>query len=313
MRALLAGLAFVALGATSAWAQDPKVVVTGGLDVTNQYNFRGIRQNTEGVSIWPFVDVGIPLASGDGALKSVTLNLGTWNAFHSQINEDDFSNLDGEATGNKWYESDLYATLGLGFGPTVLSFNYTSYTSPANLFSHVKEFGVKVAFDDSAALGRGALKPYALVAFELDDEGQADAGDSKGTYVELGIAPGISGGRASIAFPVKVGLSASDYYEFGFGEDSKFGYFSVAGIVTVPLNANWNIHGGAELQTFGENVKFYNSFGAFGGRGVRGRRFRLGGAGVGAAVGSESGRHHDHGRLRLSQRLSLSGHSPGRG
>ena len=36
--------------------------------------------------------------------------VGTWNAFNSQINEDDFD------TGNKWYESDLYATLGLGFG-----------------------------------------------------------------------------------------------------------------------------------------------------------------------------------------------------
>jgi hypothetical protein len=257
VRSVLAGLAFVALGASTVAAQ--AVTVTGGLDVTNQYNFRGIRQNTEGVSIWPFVDVGIPLASGDGALKAVTLNLGTWNAFHTQI--DDFTNLDGEITSNKWYESDLYATLGLGFGPTVLSFNYTSYTSPANLFNHVKEFGLKLAYDDSGALGKGALKPYALVAFELTDEGQADAGSSKGTYVELGVAPGYAGSKASIAFPIKVGLSASDYYEFATGEDSKFGYFSIAGIVTVPLGAHFNVHGGAELQTFGDNVKAYNSFG----------------------------------------------------
>ena len=256
VRSVVAGLAFVALGASTAAAQ---VAVTGGLDFTNQYNFRGIRQNTEGVSIWPFVDVGVPLASGDGALKAVTLNLGSWNAFHSQI--DGFTNLDGEVTSNKWYESDLYATLGLGFGPTVLSFNYTSYTSPANLFNHVKEFGLKLAYDDSGALGKGALKPYALVAFELTDEGQADAGSSKGTYVELGVAPGYAGSKASIAIPIKVGLSASDYYEFGTGEDSKFGYFSIAGIVTVPIGAHFNVHGGAELQTFGDNVKAYNSFG----------------------------------------------------
>src|SRR5688572_30620450 len=264
VRSVLAGLALVAIGATSAWAQDPAVVVSGGIDFTNQYNFRGIRQNTEGISIWPFVDVGIPLASGDGALKTVSLNLGTWNAFHSQI--DDFVNLDGEVTSNKWYESDLYATLGLGFGPTVLSFNYTSYTSPAQLFNHVKEFGIKLAFDDSGAMGKGALKPYALVAFELTDEGQADAGSSKGTYVELGVAPGYAGSRASIAFPIKVGLSASDYYEFGklppyTGEDSKFGYFSIAGIVTVPLGSNWNVHGGGEYQIFGDNVRTYNGFG----------------------------------------------------
>jgi hypothetical protein len=58
-----------------------------------------------------------------------------------------------------------------------------------------------------------------------------------------------------------VGLSAKDYYEFGTGSDSKFGYFSIAGLVTVPLGGNANIHGGVELQTFGENLKNYNSFG----------------------------------------------------
>jgi hypothetical protein len=244
----------VVLTASPAWAQDPPpvVVVTGALDVVNQYNFRGIRQNSEGVSIWPYVDFGFTPYRGDGSLKTVGLNLGTWNAFHSQINEDDFG------TGNKWYESDLYATLGLGFGATALAFTYTSYTSPADLFSHVKELAVKLSFDDSAALGSGALKPYGLVAFELDDAGQADAGDAKGTYLEFGVAPGYAGSRASLAVPIKVGLSASDYYEFGLPEDSKFGYFSIAGIVTVPLGAHANIHFGGEFQAFGDNLKTYN-------------------------------------------------------
>ena len=252
VRSVLAGLAFVTLSASAAWAQGP--VVAGGVDVTNQYNFRGIRQNGSEVSIWPFVDLGIPLATGDGALKTVTLNLGTWNAFHTELSD------------NKWYESDLYATLGLGFGPTVLSFNYTAYTSPADLFNTVHELGIKVAFDDSGRLGKASLKPYALVAFELGDGGQADAGAEAGTYVELGVAPGYTGSRASIAFPIKVGLSAKDYYEFGgappfTGDDSKFGYFSIAGIVTVPIGGGFNIPGGAELQTFGENLKIYNGFG----------------------------------------------------
>lgn len=249
----------VVLTATPAWAQDPPpVVVTGGLDLVNQYNFRGIRQNTEGVSIWPYVDFGFTPYRDDGGLKTVGVNIGTWNAFHSQI--DDFTNLDGETTSNKWYESDFYATLGLGFGTPSLAFTYTSYTSPANLFAHVKELAVKLSVDDSAR-GRASLKPYGLVAFELSDDGQADAGDSKGTYVELGVAPGFTGSRASVAVPIKLGLSASDYYEFGTGEDSKFGYFSIGGLVTVPMGAHANIHGGLELQVFGDNVKDYNSFG----------------------------------------------------
>jgi hypothetical protein len=247
----------VVITASPAWAQDPApvVVVTGGLDLVNQYNFRGIRQNTEGVSIWPYVDFGFTPYTGDGGLKSVGLNLGTWNAFHTEINEDDFG------TGNKWYESDLYATLGLGFGATALAVTYTSYTSPADIFAHVKELAVKLSVDDSARMGGGALTPYAIVAFELDDSGQADGGDAKGTYIELGVAPGFSGARASLAVPIKIGLSASDYYEFASGEDSKFGYFSIGGLVTVPMGARANIHGGVEFQRFGDNVKAYNNFG----------------------------------------------------
>jgi len=247
----------VTLMSSPAWAQDPApvVVVTGGLDVTNQYNFRGIRQNTEGVSIWPYVDFGFTPYKGDGGLKSVGINVGSWNAINSQI--DSFTNLDGETTSNKWYESDVYATVGFGFSKAALGVTYTSYTSPANLFAHVKELAVKVSADDSGALGKAAMKPYALLAFELDDN-QADAGDTKGRYLELGIAPGYAGAKASLAVPVKVGLSAGDYYEFGGGSDSTFGYFSIAGIVTVPMGAHANIHGGGEFQAFGDTVKAYN-------------------------------------------------------
>ena len=237
------------------------MAVTGGLDVTNQYNFRGIRQNYAGAAIFPFVDVGIPTFSGDGGLKSVTINLGSWNS----INTNQFEGIDGE---DKFYESDFYATVGFGFSKATLGFTYTAYTSPAGnvgdipvYFPTVHELAMKVSVDDSGSLGKAALKPYALIGFELTQDGQADLGAEKGVYVELGVAPGYSGAKASVAFPIKLGLSASDYYEFGTGDDSKFGYFSVAGIVTVPINSNWNVHGGGELQVFGGNVRTINAFG----------------------------------------------------
>jgi hypothetical protein len=249
--ALCAGL--LGVFAAPAAAQGAKVAVTGGVDFSNRYNFRGIRQNGGEVSIWPFVDVGAPVFSGDGGLKTVTLDVGTWNALHTELPD------------NKWYESDLYGTIGLGFGMTTLGFTYTSYMSPGDYWHNVQELAVKLAFDDSSKLGKGALKPYALVAFELGD-GSADGGTDKGTYVELGIAPGYSAPKASVAFPIKVGLSAKDYYEFGTGTDSKFGYFSVAGIGTVPINSHWNVHGGLELQVFGDNLRAYNGFGDSGDR-----------------------------------------------
>ena len=242
--------------AAPASAQDtpPAVVVTGGLDLVNQYNFRGIRQNSEGLSIWPYVDFGFTPFRGDGGLKSVGINVGSWNASHSQINTADFG------TGNKWYESDVYATVGFGFAQSALAFTYTSYTSPADLFTHVKELAVKLSYDDSAALGAAALKPYGLVAFELATEPgryQADAGLEAGRYLELGIAPGIAGSRASLAIPVKVGLSIGNYYELD-GVDNRFGFFSVGGLATVPIGSHFNVHGGVEFQALGDTTKALN-------------------------------------------------------
>ena len=252
--------ALLGVFAAPAGAQG-KVAVTGGVDFTNQYNFRGIRQNYFGMAIWPFVDLGIPVFSGDGGLKSVNVNVGSWNSIHTNHLGD---LVEGE---DRWYESDFYATLGLGFSKASVGVTYTAYTSPAEgslYFPTIHEIAFKVTADDSGALGKAALKPYVLVGFELKEEGQADLGAEKGIYVELGVAPGYTGEKASVAFPIKIGLSAKDYYEFpwaGLPDDSKFGYFSAAGIVTVPINSNWNVHGGGELQVFGDNLRAVNAFG----------------------------------------------------
>jgi hypothetical protein len=226
--------------------------------------FRGFRQNSSGIAIWPAMDLGISAYSGEGGLKSASINFGTWNSLHTGDTGQD------GPSGKLWYESDFYATLGLGFGGgTSFSTTYTAYTSPNNGFTTVKEIMFKFAVDDSGKLGKAAVKPYIAVAREFDAEpgrGQADGGENAGTYVEIGFAPGYSASKASIAFPIKVGLSGSNYYELatptGF-EDNKFGYFSIAGIVTVPLGGTssfgaWNIHGGVEYQKLGTTTEFFN-------------------------------------------------------
>jgi hypothetical protein len=165
-----------------------------------------------------------------------------------------------------WYESDFYASLGFGFGGgTSFTTTYTAYTSPNSGFTTVKEVMFKLAFDDSGALGKGAVKPYFVIGQEFGTDvgtGQADGGDNAGTYMEIGFAPGYAASKAAIAFPIKVGFSLSDYYELA-GEDHKFGFFSIAGIVTVPLGGTtsygaWNVHGGVEYQALGETTEFFN-------------------------------------------------------
>jgi hypothetical protein len=259
---LFAGL--LAVTPARAVAQDdpnPGALTTsGGVDFLNQYMFRGIRQNSTGVAMWPWADLGIAAYSGEGGLKSAGVNLGTWNSLHTGDTGSD------GPSGKLWYESDFYATLGLGFGGGVsFSTTYTAYTSANSMFSTVKELMFKLALDDSSRLGKGAVKPYVIVAREIDTApglGQADGGTKAGTYLELGIAPGYAGSKASLAVPVKVGLSLGNYYELA-GTDSKFGYFSLAGIVTVPIGSTtkygaWNVHFGAEYQKLGDTTAFFN-------------------------------------------------------
>jgi hypothetical protein len=222
---------------------------TGAFDAANAYFFRGIPQDDTGVVMWPTADLGFSLHSGDGALKSVSVNVGTWNSLHTGS-----AGLDGPS-GELWYESDFYSTFGLGFGRTTLGVTYTAYTSPNGLFGTVKEISFRLAVDDSGVLGAAAVKPYMLLAQELD--GQADGGTSEGTYLELGVGPGYAASRFSVTVPVKVGLSLGDYYE-GLNGDETFGFLSVGGVVTVPFTSvptrfgSWNIHGGVEFLVLGD-------------------------------------------------------------
>jgi hypothetical protein len=123
------------------------------------------------------------------------------------------------------------------------------------MFNSVREVSFKFALDDSAALGRAATKPYLLVARELD--GQADGGAEEGTYLEVGAAPGFPVGGWTVSVPLRAGFSLGDYYEGVLGDEG-FGFFSVAGILTIPLSStptkvgSWNIHGGVEYVRLGD-------------------------------------------------------------
>jgi hypothetical protein len=269
--ALVVSLAAPAHAQTSAGTPDPNpgnLTLTGSFDVVSTYMFRGIRQHSTGIALWPVADLGVAIYTGDGSLKSAAANIGTWNSLHTGD-----TGADGP-TGKLWYESDFYSTLTLGFGGGAsVATTYTAYTSPNNGFTTVKEIMFKVGMDDSSYLGKAAVKPYAIFAFEFDTEpgvGQADGGANAGRYLELGAAPGYSWPRASVSGPVRLGLSMANYYELNTGTseapvyvDHRFGYFSVAGIVTVPLGGPtsygaWNLHGGVEVQALGDTTKASN-------------------------------------------------------
>jgi len=259
------------LAQASAPGPDPNpgnLSLTGGLDAVSTYMFRGIRQHATGMALWPTAEVDAAIYTGKGNLRSVGVNVGTWNSLHTGD-----TGADGP-TGELWYESDFYATLALALGPsTTVNSSFTAITSPNSTFTTVKEIGFKVSIDDTSYLGRASLKPYGFIVFEVDTSpgvGQADGGSRAGRYLELGIAPGYAGSKASLNIPIKLGLSLANYYEINTGTvdapvfvDHHFGYFSVAGVLTVPLGKTtgfgaWNVHSGIELQTLGETTKAFN-------------------------------------------------------
>jgi len=254
----LIGAVWMCVCASPAWSQgsassDPNpgnITLTGGIEFLNAYLFRGIPQDDTGVVMWPYGDLGIALHSGEGIFKSIGVNVGLWNSLHTGD-----AGLDGPS-GKLWYESDFYSTLALGFGKgTSLGVTYTALTSPNGMFNSVKELSFKFALDDSAMLGRAATKPYIFVAREL--EGQSDGGAEEGTYLEIGGAPGFPLGGFTVSVPLRAGFSLGDYYEGVFG-DERFGFFSVAGLLTRPLSktptrvGSWNIHGGVEYVRLGD-------------------------------------------------------------
>ncbi len=274
----LAGLALTVALSGRAAAQTPapappdpnpgSLTLTGSFDAVSTYMFRGIRQHATGIALWPVADVGVAVYSGAGSLQSVGISVGTWNSLHTGD-----TGVDGPS-GKLWYESDFYTTVGLGLSRgTTVSTTYTAYTSPNNAFTTVKEIAFKLGLDDGPWLGEAALKPYALIAFEFDTSpgtGQADGGSKAGRYLELGVSPGYATSKASFTVPVKLGVSLADYFELNTGTpdtpvyvDNKFGYFSVAGLVTAPLGSTtsfgaWNVHAGVEFEALGDTTKALN-------------------------------------------------------
>ncbi len=180
-------------------ANSGALTLTGGLDAPSVFVFRGIVQESEPkLTLSPYGDIGLALKSGDGALKRVGLNVGVWSSLQTG------SSGSNGFTEHLHYRQNFYATLSFGLAKGLsVGTTYTAYTSPNLMFDTVKEASLTVAQS-------GRLKPYALVAFELGEHG-ADSGVNKGTYVELGVGPSLSLGRATLAFPVKVGLSGKDY------------------------------------------------------------------------------------------------------
>jgi hypothetical protein len=233
-----------------------RVTTAAGLDFASAYMFRGIYQEDRGLIVPPFVDVGVLLYQGKGALSSITANGGIWNSLHSGPSGND-------GRGSPWYEADYYGAVTFTMGRWKPGALFTSYTSPNDAFRTVYELAAVLAYDDSNS--RFPLSPKVTLAHEL--KGQADGGAKQGTYLELAARPTVKLIDAqrypvSLSIPLKLGLSVRDYYE-GPALNNHFGYFDTGLIASVPLafmpaRSSWEVHGGVDFLWLGDNLRLLN-------------------------------------------------------
>ncbi len=240
-----------------------RLTLNMGVDWVSEYFFRGIAQQVGGANFQPYGSVAFKLIENMGPLTALTATPGIWNNWHAGG-----GNLVEPVDPEFWYEADLYFTLAATLVERVtLGLTYTAYTSPNDSFGTVQELAFVLTVNDSQWLGAFALNPSFLVAGELT--GQADAGRARGVYLQLGIAPSYTFAPESpypltVSFPVTLGLSASNYYEFATGDNPAFGYVQFGPAVAVPLGfipksfGAWVVKGALELLVLGDTLEALN-------------------------------------------------------
>ncbi|HXG05071.1 MAG TPA: hypothetical protein VNO23_16870, partial [Candidatus Binatia bacterium] len=247
-----------------------RISLSAGIDAPTDYYFRGIVQETEDYILQPYGEVTFKLVERAGPMSNLGFTLGLWNSLHGGPTGVEGGAGGAESTDPKiWYEADFYAKLGATWWDNLTTaLIYTAYMSPNDRFRTVQELALSVGYNDAGLLGPFALNPSLLVAFELD--GQADAGRHRGVYLQLGVAPGVTflektRTPVTITFPLLVGLSLSEYYEFGTGDDDTFGYFSggvnaAVGLGFIPASfGSWSLKAGVSVLTLGDNLRRVNN------------------------------------------------------
>jgi hypothetical protein len=254
-----------------------RVSFTLASDFTTAYFFRGILQERNGFIWQPYGEMAINLFKGEGILSSVDLGMGAWFSFQSEQTG---------ATGggpSNLYEVDYYpsisASLSNGLSTSV---SYILYTSPNGAFSTIQQLDLGLAYDDSELLGPFAIGPTATFSFEVDNG--SDGGSREGGYFELAGAPSIDlsfpaddAGNypLTMSFPLAVGLSMYDYYEFcdldalgdcvGPTHNQTFGFFSFGANAGVPLTfipddfGEWSANLGINVLVLSQTLKDVNA------------------------------------------------------
>jgi hypothetical protein len=265
--ALAAGalaLATLLLGTSVVQAGENKgkISLSGGVDFTTAYFFRGILQEKDGFIAQPYADITFNLYEGSNGVNSIGATLGIWNSIQSESPGTPVDPIG-------WYEADFYGGVTFGlFDKWEAGATYTIYTSPNGVFKSTQEIAFSLAYDDSDLLGAFALSPNIVFAIEV--QGGGATGPDLGTYFALNVEPSFTVIESekypvTLSIPLTVGLSLGDYYENPTtGQDSTFGYFDAGVKLSMPLGfipadyGSWEVYIKGDFLFLGSSTEAIN-------------------------------------------------------
>lgn len=231
-----------------------RLTLKAGVEVTNEYLYRGIGVENQDIIMHPWTTVGVRVFNDPEGeiLDSVTAVVTLWNSNHWGPTGYDFrkSPTPMQTTRQKFYEQQFLGGIDIGlFKRWDLYLGHQTRMSINGNFFDVHMADVKLTYNDKSPDYDWQLWPYLLLSFEY--EGQSDAGNGqsdsssslygKGIYAEVGVRPVFSlykfdvNSEIKVAVPAAVGFSVDNYYEDVTGKDHKFGYFSIGPEVSIPL------------------------------------------------------------------------------
>jgi len=254
-----------------------KSCITGdlGVNFVSEYVSRGLVYENQGAIAQPYADVYFHLYTGDGAINSVTFQIGAWSSLQSHKNA-----LYSAGSLKDWFEFDYTAAVAVTFlknFTTTFSYIEADYPGLPSVNPN-RNIQLGLAFNDSDYLGVFAVHPHFNVLYELNTDANGAAGIYPGGwYYEIGLAPTYTFIKDSqypitATLPITVGLGDQG----GFYGANTFGYFTTGLNVSVPLAfipscfGAWTTNAGFNYYRLGNTAAAYSGSGAYSGIDVTG-------------------------------------------
>lgn len=203
--------------------KDSPFHLTGGLDLRDQYFFRGYNRASSGAVVQPYFTLLYTIYEDENI--AITPHAGAWFNFTEEK---------GPENPQHWNQFDAIVGVGVDWNRFTFDFQWQMLKSPSEIFQRSEEIGVDIRYDDRHLWPKdsaiAAVNPSVAFFHEYYDKNDSESD----AYVGVGLEPELRPfdvGRTpvTISFPLHFGGSYNGYYFDDRGGVDQAGFWS-AGI-----------------------------------------------------------------------------------